>query len=609
MLYFPERIAKGDVPNVDFLHLYGPGSLHVLVGWYELFGNTLAAERTFGLIQHVAIIFGLFALARPWGRVAATLVACFAVFYVLTPIGLTAMAWNGGLALTLWCAVFAVRSTFLVGRPRCSLALVAGVPRRAGADVPPRPRPRRRRRAGLADLDPARRRGAPWLIGVVVGLTPLWVHLAVAGPRAAWQGMVVDPVVHLRAGRELPRPPSWDRLDGALQAIAESQPPWWQLPHVARLAGDLPVVLRDARRHRRPARPGDAGTAPRTARRPGDGAPRRRPRERRHPAPGAAAARLDPPHVGDVRVLAVRRRRRRRHRPAAVAAGDDAPRASSRAPPSRWCSRTSLTSLFTFRHYLLHTRVGFGLVPPTLRDQPRRAQLLLRRPAAALASQQVIDDLDGLARSGDRLFVGPAGPVPHVVQRRRLLLDVPGDGAGDVLHRDGSRPRQRRGLAPRRRPRQRRLRHPHLVLERLARTERLDGLRVTRPERGPRRQLLPVPRRTRTASSASTTAAADPSPFECLGTSECFVRNVQHETLRSAQTLGWVTTGTRRQRGAGRWRAMAISGRIAAGTQTIRRPARSALTVAVGHRFGGGRQRLRFASLPSSSSAPSRGGR
>ena len=74
MLYFPERMAKGDVPNVDFLHLYGPGSLHVLAGWYEMFGNTLAAERTFGLIQHVAIIFGLFALARPWGRVAATLV-------------------------------------------------------------------------------------------------------------------------------------------------------------------------------------------------------------------------------------------------------------------------------------------------------------------------------------------------------------------------------------------------------------------------------------------------------------------------------------------------------------------------------------------------------
>ena len=38
MLYFPERIARGDVPNVDFLHLYGPGSLQVLAGWYEVFG-------------------------------------------------------------------------------------------------------------------------------------------------------------------------------------------------------------------------------------------------------------------------------------------------------------------------------------------------------------------------------------------------------------------------------------------------------------------------------------------------------------------------------------------------------------------------------------------
>ena len=60
MLYFPERMAKGDVPNVDFLHLYGPGSLHVLMAWYELFGHTLAVERTFGLLQHVAIILALF---------------------------------------------------------------------------------------------------------------------------------------------------------------------------------------------------------------------------------------------------------------------------------------------------------------------------------------------------------------------------------------------------------------------------------------------------------------------------------------------------------------------------------------------------------------------
>ena len=44
--------------------------------------------------------------------------------------------------------------------------------------------------------------------------------------------MFVDPVFRLRAGRELPRPPSWSRIDGALQAIAEEIPPWWRLPHL-----------------------------------------------------------------------------------------------------------------------------------------------------------------------------------------------------------------------------------------------------------------------------------------------------------------------------------------------------------------------------------------
>ena len=69
MLYFPMRMWEGDVPNVDFLHLYGPGALHILMLWYKAFGDTLAAERTFGLLQHVAIIFALFTLAALGGRV------------------------------------------------------------------------------------------------------------------------------------------------------------------------------------------------------------------------------------------------------------------------------------------------------------------------------------------------------------------------------------------------------------------------------------------------------------------------------------------------------------------------------------------------------------
>ncbi|HEX4983652.1 MAG TPA: glycosyltransferase family 39 protein [Ilumatobacteraceae bacterium] len=230
MLYFPERMWEGDVPNVDFLHLYGPGALHVLMGWYEVFGYTLGAERTFGLLQHLGIIFGLYALARAWGRAAATAVATLSTLLVLTPIGLTAMAWNGGLALTLWSAVFGVRATHLhEPGARRNAWIAAGV--LAGLALTYRP-----------DLIIAvglvfgwllwhhRAAWRPVLAGALVGAVPMWVHVAIAGPRASFEGMFVDPVFNLRGGRELPRPPSWDRLDGALQAIAEQVPPWWRLP-------------------------------------------------------------------------------------------------------------------------------------------------------------------------------------------------------------------------------------------------------------------------------------------------------------------------------------------------------------------------------------------
>ena len=405
MLYFPERIAKGDVPNVDFLHLYGPGSLHVLVGWYELFGTTLMAERSFGLLQHVSIVFGLFTLARPWGRLAATLVASIAVFYVLTPIGLTAMAWNGGLALTVWCAVFAVRSTHLAGRSRVLAQVVSGA--LGGLALTYRP-----------DLVLAVAAVLAWLIwtqheawraasaGVAVGLTPMWVHLAVAGPRAAWDGLVIDPLVDLRGGRELPRPPSWSRLDGALQAIAESQPPWWHLPHLrasqaiflwflAMIAGTIALLLLAIFQRRRGRRDGRAtvllvvavvsvAILPQALQRP------------------------DSTHLTWVTcvswpfaVVAVAEvvQRRWPHTTMRRAAGAGA--------AVILVLSYALTALFTFRHYLLHTRVGFGLVPAAFEINRDGRNFYFGAPRAALASQQVIDDLDGLARPGDRLFVGP----------------------------------------------------------------------------------------------------------------------------------------------------------------------------------------------------------
>ena len=407
MLSFPERLVRGDVPNVDFLHLYGPGSLHVLAGWYGVFGHSLAAERTFGLLQHVAIILALFALARPWGRLAATAVAALAVFYVMTPIALTAMAWNGGLALMLWATVFAIRGIHLVEHARRRRSwVVAGV--LAGLALTYRP-----------DLVIAvglvvgwllwthRDARRPVLIAVAVGLLPMWVHLVMAGPVAAFDGMVLDPVLRLRGGRELPSPPSWDRIDGALQAVAEEIPPWWDVPHLdvpkalftwffAMLAGTLALLVFAVLVRRRPGGVTGRTTALLAVALIGVG------------ILPQALQRPDSTHllwvtcvtwpfaVVAVAEAVARWRPNMPWRRALVAGGAVALAATY-----------TFTALFTFRYYLLHTRIGLGQVPSPIEVARGGRTFWFGSPKASAALQAAIDDLGAVAQPGDRLFVGP----------------------------------------------------------------------------------------------------------------------------------------------------------------------------------------------------------
>jgi len=234
MLVFPERVMRGAVANVDFLHLYGPGSLHWLAGWFEIFGVSVTTERAFGLAQHLVTITALYALARPWGRRIAFVVGASSCLFVLTPIGLQALAWSGGLGLALWAVVFMVRSIHLErdGRSFTTARLGAGI--LAGLTLTFRPDLVLAVAlvGGFSLWRRSRRSWALTLSGLVIGSTSLWVHLAQAGPRAVVEGLLIDPVFDLRPGRELPRPPSWSHLDGALQIISEKMAPSWPLPHV-----------------------------------------------------------------------------------------------------------------------------------------------------------------------------------------------------------------------------------------------------------------------------------------------------------------------------------------------------------------------------------------
>ena len=236
MLVFPERVLAGDVPNRDFLHLYGPGSLWVLAAAFALLRPALIVERGIGALQLLGVVLAVRSWLAPWGFAAATTGAVIAAVFAITPIGLVALPWMGGLALLLWGALLAVRA-LEDQRPR--LALAGGV--LAGFALLYRPdlagallavalvAARRMARAGL--LRPA-------VLGGALGTAPMLVHVAMAGFGRVVDGIFVDPVVRLRPGRALPVPPSSDTLDGYLQRIAELVVLDWPAPFT------IPVQLR-----------------------------------------------------------------------------------------------------------------------------------------------------------------------------------------------------------------------------------------------------------------------------------------------------------------------------------------------------------------------------
>ncbi len=403
MLVFPERVMNGDVPNVDFLHLYGPGSLHVLAAVYEVFGVSVEVERTVGLLQHLGIIAAVWVIARTWGRGIAAISAIVCSFLVLTPIGLTALAWNGGVALCLWAVVAALRAPATDHPVRWWAASGA----LAGLGLTYRPDLAVAVALGLGWLLwRERTRWKPLLLGAVVGATPMWVHLVVAGPAASFEGMFLDPVVNLRPGRELPRPPSWDRVEGALQVIGENVAPWWELPSlrasqqlfvwfaVLPLAafGVLAIAIWSLRRGHAPARSRvlvaaalfAIGLLPQAMQRP----------DSAHLAWVAMVVfALVPPAIAEV--IAARR--------------------PTWDPTARWLGigLAMATLLFvvcpfySYRPYLFHVRQSLGDAPVGLVVERGDRSFPIGDTRTWTAAREAVADLDRWSEPGQRLLVGP----------------------------------------------------------------------------------------------------------------------------------------------------------------------------------------------------------
>lgn len=412
MLVFPKRMLAGDVPNVDFLHLYGPGSLHTLMGWYSVFGYTLESQRTFGLLQHLGIIFAVYALTRAWGHRVGTISAVTVTLLVLTPIGLSALAWEGAVALALWSVVFLVRAVHTSGRDRTLALAAAG----ALAGYALSFRPDLVLAIGIATVvglvmirGTGNNKWPAMLIGVIVGLTPMWMHLVVAGIGPSWRGMVMEPVRDLRPGRELPRPPSLGKVDGALQAVSEgpADAPWWKFPAlsanhqlflwffvviivaIGTFVAALVLIRRGGRTPRRAALLMGAalglGMLPQALQRP----------DSTHLAWGSCVSfALLPALV--VELLAVVRPRLRAWRPDLIAAVTVAAVLFVVAP------------FYTYRYYLLFSRISVGNKAAGFEVSRDDRRFYFGNEPLQRASQAAIDELAATSSPGDRLLVGPA---------------------------------------------------------------------------------------------------------------------------------------------------------------------------------------------------------
>lgn len=234
----------------------------------------------------------------------------------------------------------------------------------------------------------------------------MWVHLVIAGPTAAIDGMVIDPVFRLREGRQLPRPPTWAHLDGALQWIGERTPPWWGLPSPtasqqlflmffvlpAVTLGVLAAAIWAHRLGHAPTRTRilvsaallATGLLPQAFQRPDS-------------AHFAWVGCVSLPLVIPATIEVIARLRPTWHRTVRWGLGAAAVAVLLLA----------VFPFYSYRVYVAHTRAGFGFVDAGLAVRRGDRVFYLGDPRSHRATEAVVADLDAALRPGQRLLVGP----------------------------------------------------------------------------------------------------------------------------------------------------------------------------------------------------------
>ncbi len=187
LLVYPERVLHGAVPNRDFQTLYGPADPWLLAVAYQIFGVDIDVERMVGLLARVAIIAALLVLVSEAGTLVTALTGVVA-WALLTTLGLVTYAWWPALAAVLWSVVALRQQRLFLAGGLIGVALLF----RPDLII-------------VALCSAAIIRDRRYVFGLATGIAPYLIHVALAGPSAVVQGLVVDPFLQ-SPGRRLPIP-------------------------------------------------------------------------------------------------------------------------------------------------------------------------------------------------------------------------------------------------------------------------------------------------------------------------------------------------------------------------------------------------------------------
>ncbi len=231
MLVFPERVLKGDIPNRDFLHLYGPGSLWALAGVFKVFGVSLLTERVFALMQELAIVVRRLPARAPLephardGRARSAPRSSSSRSVSPRSRG-SARSGSDSSVSPRASRRGRVPTSGLPAASRSRPASCSGWQCCSGSTSSSRSVSRSSRSSGASSACAA----SDCSSASASRLRRISIHVATAGSGNVVRGMVLDPVFNLRGGRSLPIPPSWSHFDGFLQKAGALQQLSWPIP-------------------------------------------------------------------------------------------------------------------------------------------------------------------------------------------------------------------------------------------------------------------------------------------------------------------------------------------------------------------------------------------